>query len=196
MKRHSLRIRKTKKLSMARKTSFNKHTVNAFYENLKIVHHKYGPIPPHRIYNLDETACTTVQNTQPVVVPKGFRDLASATSTERGTLVTMTACISAVGNHLPPMLIFPRVNFKPYMTTGAPPGTLGVAQPTGWSTDEMFLKFLDHFIVHVKPTKEERVLIVMDNHETHISVKALKKAVDNGIIFLTFPPTLPTNFNH
>lgn len=34
----------------------------------------------------------------------------------------LIAAVNAIGNHIPPMLIFLRVNFKDYMLTGAPAG--------------------------------------------------------------------------
>lgn len=39
----------------------------------------------------------------------------------------------------------------------------------------------------MKPSKENKVLIILDNHETHISIDALNLAKYNGIVLLTFP---------
>lgn len=70
----------------------------------------------------------------------------------------MVACVNAAGNHVPPMLIFPRVHFKQHMLNGAPPGSLGVAHPSGWSTQELFnLFYQDNFIKYAKPTGKELV---------------------------------------
>lgn len=53
----------------------------------------------------------------------------------------MIGCINAVGNYVPPFFIFPRVNFKRNMLHGAPPGSDGdgAANPTGWSTSDLFI---------------------------------------------------------
>lgn len=40
------------------------------------------------------------------------------TSGERGYNVTMIGAINAGGGYMPPILIFPRVNFKDFMTKG------------------------------------------------------------------------------
>lgn len=48
------------------------------------------------------------------------------TSGERGTNVTMIAEINAGGGFIPPMLIFPRVNFRDHMLKGATPDELEV----------------------------------------------------------------------
>ncbi|KAJ4449227.1 hypothetical protein ANN_00624 [Periplaneta americana] len=73
-------------------------------------------------------------------------DKGSVTSGERGVNVTMIAAINAAGNHVPPMLIFPRVHFKDHMLKGAPPGIIGGANPSGWTNENLFIKYLDHFI--------------------------------------------------
>lgn len=110
------------------------------------------------------------------------------TSGERGINVTMIAGINAVGNHVPPMLIFPRVHFKTHMLNGAPPGTIGTANPSGWSNEEKFREYMKHFIQHVKPSRENPVLLVFDNHDSHVSIPLINLAKSNGVVLLTFPP--------
>ena len=57
------------------------------------------------------------------------------------------------------------------MLNNAPVGSLGLAYPAGWIT-ENFLKILHHFIKLVKPTNEEKGLLLLDNHDhkSHISI--------------------------
>jgi hypothetical protein len=111
------------------------------------------------------------------------------TSGERGQNITTIAAINAVVNHLPPMLIFPRAHFKNIMLKGAPVGSKGGANPSGWSNERLFfIEFLLHFIEHAKPSKEEPVILFLDNHESHVNVPVIKKARDTGIIMVTFPP--------
>ena len=50
--------------------------------------------------------CTTVQE-------KGTKQVGALVSAERVTLVTICCAINALGNTIPPMLIFPRVYFRP-----------------------------------------------------------------------------------
>lgn len=74
------------------------------------------------------------------------------------------------------------------MTNGAPPGTLGLAQPTGWMTGDMFLEVLKHFIKMTSSTRENPTLIIMDNHESHLTPAVLNHAKENGVTLLTIPP--------
>jgi hypothetical protein len=73
------------------------------------------------------------------------------TSGERGQNVTLIAAVNAVGNHLPSILIFPRVHYKEFMLKGAPVESKGDANPSGWSNERLFMEFLDHFTEHAKP---------------------------------------------
>ena len=43
-------------------------------------------------------------------------------------------------------------------------------------------------MAHVNCTPGNRVLLILDNHESHISVEAIDFARENGIVLLSFPP--------
>jgi hypothetical protein len=78
------------------------------------------------------------------------------------------------------------------MLNNAPPGMHGNSLPSGWSNSEKFIEFLEHFIHHVKPTKD-KVLLLMGNHESHVLIAAITKVKENGIIMLTSPPPTHTH---
>jgi hypothetical protein len=162
--------------------------VQQFSNNVKALHEKHGPFPPHRIYNVDETGLSTVHVPPQIFTPRGIKQLGSMTSGERGQNITMISAINVVGNHLPPMLIFPRVHFKNFMLKGAPDGSKRGANPSVWSNERLFIEFLDYLIEHAKPSKEEPVLLFLDNHESHVNVPVIKKGRDTVVIMVTFPP--------
>lgn len=188
MSRHrNLSLRLPESTSLGRSTAFNKNNVDQFFANLKqvLTNHQYGP---ESIYNVDETGLTTVHKPGRIISIKGEKQVAKVTSGERGTLVTVCCAISAIGSFIPPFFIFPRHRVTDAMSKGAPPGSHVVAHPSGWMTRENFEVFLKHFIKFSKASREHRVLLVLDNHDSHITPNGINLCRQNGITLLTLPP--------
>lgn len=77
------------------------------------------------------------------------------------------------------MFVFPRKQFKTHFLNDGPPECIGAGNASGWVTDEEFYQFMQHFIKHVKPSMERPVLLVLDNHSSHLNVKTLTLAKEN-----------------
>ena len=50
-----------------------------------------------------------------------------------------------------------------------------------------FHEWMNHFIKHVKCSMEAPIILLLDNHESHISVEVLDTAKNNGITMITLP---------
>jgi len=55
-------------------------------------------------------------------------------------------------------------------------------------TAENFKAFLVHFVKHTKCSPQRPVLLLLDNHESHLGIGGLEYAKENGIVMMSFPP--------
>jgi hypothetical protein len=93
--------------------SVNCANVQRFLDHLKYLTSRYT-LSANKIYNLfaEETGNSAVHDPPQIICAKGIKQVGSVPSGERRINVTMSAAVNATGNHVPPMLRFPRVHFK------------------------------------------------------------------------------------
>jgi hypothetical protein len=189
MKRNSqISLRVPEKTSLARMQGFNEIQVMKFYDLLKalIIKHKFLA---SRIYNADETGVPTVPTKLPkILCKKGVKRIAKVVSAERGKTVTLVCSMNAIGNYVPPAFIFPRKKMRYEFLDDAPSDSLGLANKSGWMTQDLFLEYLKHFFKHTRPTQDDPVLLIVDNHSSHLSLAAIDYCRLSNIIMLTLPP--------
>lgn len=143
---------------------------------------------PSRIYNMDETGFPKVPTrTDKIITTKGTRRVVQVATAERGTSVSMALTVNAAGNSTPPMFLFPYKKMQSCFMDNATPGSIGFANG-GWMMQEIFVKYMEHFIQHSHSTLDNPTLLLLDNHTSHMSIEALDLAAANGVHMLTFPP--------
>lgn len=188
LKRHNLSIRTPQKTSVARMMGFNHIQIGRSYSNLQYIYEKFQ-FPPSRIFNMDETGMSTVPNKVPKVIStKGKKIVGKTVAAERGELVTAVCCFSGSGIYVPPALIFPRKRMKVEFLDGAPSETLGMISDTGYINTDLFIQWLVHFQKHTRSSVDSPVLLILDNHSSHINLKTVTFYRDNYIHLVSIPP--------
>lgn len=186
-RRGNLSLRKPEGTSLNRINAFNKDEVALYFRNLEEVFSKHK-FQEDRIYNVDETGINTVQKPERILATKGCKQVGGVTSWERGKNVTVICCCSAAGSYIPPMFIYPRQRMSPLLSKGGPIGAIYGCSPNGWSNEDLFYEWLKHFGKHAKPSVTDPVLLLLDNHGSHISMDIYEYCRKNGIVMVTIPP--------
>lgn len=187
MKEFKVSLRTPESTSIARLMAFNKESVSQFFDVLREIRKK-NLFQPYQIYNVDETGISTVATKNPkILTPKGKRRVMKISSAERGINVTAVCSMNATGNFVPPFLIFPRVRMQPSYMNNAPRDFVGVAHESGWMTSENFVKYLQHFIRYTRPSEDNKILLLMDNHASHLTLEAVNLCRENFITLVGFP---------
>ncbi|KAJ6437098.1 restless-like transposase [Purpureocillium lavendulum] len=163
--------------------------INAWFCLVRNTVAKYG-IQEIDMYNFDETGF------QMGVIAKGM----VVTSSERRSnvkmrqlgnreWVTVIQGVGALGFCVPPFIV---VSGKYHLSTWYQDDAISrdwrtATSPNGWTTNEIGLDWIRHFNEHTKPrTLGAFRLLVLDGHESHLSVNFELYCKDNKIITLSW----------
>lgn len=185
--RNKISLRKPSATSLSRIVGFTKEEVDLFFTNLDFLMQKHK-FSAARVFNMDETGISTVQKPGQILGAKGQKQIGGAISWERGRNITVICCFSASGTYIPPMLIFPRKRMTPLLERGGPVGAVYKCSDNGWSNEILFEEWLKHFQQNCKSTEDDPVLLVLDNHNSHISMNSYIFCRTNHIHVLSIPP--------
>jgi len=65
---------------------------------------------------------------------------------------------------------------------------VGFATPSGLMNSALFAVALKHFITHMNVAKDKPAILVMDKHESHVTLETMVAARENGLVILSVLP--------
>lgn len=78
---------------------------------------------------------------------------------------------------------------KAQLLDGDLPGTTATYRKMGWTESESFRQWFRQFLSHVKPKKENPVVLVLDGHFSHArNIRLLDLSRENGVHIVCLPP--------
>ena len=164
--------------------------ISAWFDLVARTKATYG-ICDEDTYNFDETGFMMGKiSAQLVVTGSERRGRSKAIQPGNREWVTVIQGINATGWAIPPFIIFAgQYHLSPWFQENIPNSWRFTLSDNGWTTNEIGVTWLEHFIEH---TKDRRVgawlLLVIDGHESHNSLRFQELCKENKIYTLCMPP--------
>ena len=167
------------------RTMLTDETLNRYFAELEITMTKYGvKDKAANIWNVDETGISLDHN-PPKVLARSGTSPHSITS-GRSANTTAIAAVGALGQTIPPYVIFKGERISKEMMSSGLKGTVYKTSTSGWSNSELFLDFFNnHFLKHVTVRP---CLLLYDGHSTHVTVDVIQAAREQGVHLFVLPP--------
>ena len=187
LRRHpTITMRTPEPLQLARAKACTKEGIKKWYVAFEQFLQVHSVSEPSSIWNADETGCPLCPRTGKVLCLSGTKDVYQITGSSREQITTLCA-ISASGNIIPPMHLFPGQRFKYNLLEGGVPGAYFGKSQNGWMTTELFYGWLvNHFALQIPPRRP--VVLLVDGHSTHIDIEISRFCQKNEILLYCLPP--------
>jgi hypothetical protein len=190
-RRPELRTKFNRKYDYKRALCEDPELVQGWFRLVQNTKAKYG-IQDNDMYNFDETGFMMgMHNASAVVTASERRSKPKSLQQGNREWVTSVVCVSAAGWAIPPFIIFGGKHHLSawYKEDSLPRDWLIGVSENGWTTNELGMKWLEHFNKH---TKERTIgahrLLILDGHESHNSLEFQQYCKEAKIITLCMPP--------
>ena len=142
---------------------------------------------PERIWNCDEVGFgkDTEKTKQKIIAPKGQKNpyRQQVIASEH---ITMLACANAKGKYIPNALIYKTCLPNGRYADSIPADWLYAATESGYINREIFERwFIDIFVPSINTSSTN--LLILDNHESHMSPNAIDVAIQNNVDIIALP---------
>ena len=167
-----------------RLSSTTAETLKNYFELLKKVFDENDLMDkPAQLYNMDETGMPLEHRAPNVVTKKGKKKIRYR-STGNKAQITVVGCVNAVGNAIPPMVIYSAKSFNADWCKCDVPSSAYALSPKCWIDQELFKHWLTHFVKHAVAARP----LLLDGHSSHYRPDSIEYAREENIILFCLPP--------
>ncbi|XP_063245200.1 uncharacterized protein LOC134546350 [Bacillus rossius redtenbacheri] len=182
--------RKAQAMNAGRAAKLNKVIVGDYFVKLREILEAHNLVGhPEKIYNIDEKGCRLTLHKQQQVYGRKGNKRVHLVAPEHAQNVTIVACGNAIGQAIPPMILFKGKRCKPEWEENMPAGTVIEMTDKGSMTCEVFAKWVTHLSKFKAPGK---ILLIFDGAKSHLDANIVDVAEQNDIILFC----LPSNCTH
>lgn len=141
---------------------------------------------PAQIYNMDESGIPLDPRPPNIVTRRGQKKVRYRVSGKKEQ-ITVIGCVNAIGNSIPPMVIFEGKYLNHLWTQHEVPGTFYGMSGKGWTDQELFRHWLKtHFLKYAVSARP--IILLLDGHSSHYEPMSIEIAQKEGIILFCLPP--------
>lgn len=182
--------RKGQPLEVARARGLCASTVATLYGNLEELYTTFK-YPPSHIWNCDESGVQAGRSGGATVLARvGSRAVHTIEPDQREHL-SVLSCINADGGKIPNFYVLKGTYFTGNHVLNCEKGALMAMQPNAWMTKWLFQTWMSHFIKCLRKTlgvdKENRHLLILDGHNSHVTLEVVTLAMNEGLDIITLP---------
>ncbi len=182
-----LSLRRGDSTAHVRMDSVNKEAIEGYFDLLEDTLKEHNLMnSPGQLYNMDESGMPLDHRCPNVVVRRGEKKVRYRVSGKKEQ-ITILGCANALGQTVPPMVIFEGKYLNYQWTDGEVPGTYYGMSGKGWTDQELFKHWLkDHFLKYAVPSRP--LLLLLDGHSSHYDPVSVELAKEEDVIIFCLPP--------
>ena len=176
-KRHDLTQRMATNVKASR-AEISSEMISEYIDNLS---------EPSNLFNYDETNVTDDPGAKKVFVRRGLCRIEKKMEHSKQTISIMF-CGNAMGEFLPPLVVYRAKNLHSSCTENGPMGALNDATSSGWFDSRTFETWFINLFLPSISGRSGPVAVIGDNLPSHFSLKVVEESAKHNVRFITMPP--------
>jgi transposase len=180
------RTRRNKPLDIRRHATHNRRDLATWLKLYNDVVTEFN-LEPRDIWNMDETGCFAgVNKPTHVVVPKSQKQV-YVNDPQNREWITLIEAVSGAGEFIPPFVILTgEIHLGSWYQTKIPEDYILGVTKNGFSNSKIAMDWIKHWdkYTHIGRSR----MLIIDGHDSHISVEFINYCFDHDIWLLCLPP--------